>query len=37
MIDALMKRVSVTYKCHEMYAHRGKKMQLLDVLRSIKK
>ena len=24
MIDALMKRVSVTYKCYEMYAHRGK-------------
>jgi hypothetical protein len=29
MIDALIKRVSVTYKCHEMYAHRGKKVQLL--------
>jgi hypothetical protein len=29
MIDALIKRVSVTYKCYEMYAHRGKKMQLL--------
>ena len=27
MIDALMKRVSVTYKCYEMYAHRGKKVQ----------
>jgi hypothetical protein len=25
MIDALIKRVSVTYKCYEMYAHRGKK------------
>jgi hypothetical protein len=25
MIDAFIKRVSVTYKCHEMYAHRGKK------------
>ena len=36
MIDALIKRVSVTYKCYEMYAHRGKKVQLL-VLRSIKK
>ena len=23
MIDALIKRVSVTYKCYEMYAHRG--------------
>ena len=33
MIDALIKRVSVTYKCYEMYAHRGKK----GVLRSIKK
>jgi hypothetical protein len=28
MIDALIKRVSVTYKCSEMYAHRGKKVQL---------
>ena len=27
MIDALIKRVSVTYKCYEMYAHRGKKVQ----------
>ena len=25
MIDALIKRVSVTYKCYEMYAHRGKR------------
>jgi hypothetical protein len=25
MIDALIKRVSVTYKYYEMYAHRGKK------------
>jgi hypothetical protein len=25
MIDALIKRVSVTYKCFEMYAHRGKR------------
>jgi hypothetical protein len=25
MIDALIKRVSVTYTCYEMYAHRGKK------------
>jgi hypothetical protein len=24
MIDALIKRASVTYKCYEMYAHRGK-------------
>jgi hypothetical protein len=23
MIDALIKRASVTYKCCEMYAHRG--------------
>ena len=29
MIDALIKRVSVTYKCYEMYAHRRKKLQLL--------
>ena len=25
MIDALIKRVSVTYKCYEMYARRGEK------------
>jgi hypothetical protein len=25
MIDALIKRVSVTDKCYEMYAHRGEK------------
>jgi hypothetical protein len=29
MIDALVKRVSVTYKYYEMYAHRGKKVQML--------
>ena len=29
MIDALIKRVSVTYTCYEMYVHRGKKVQLL--------
>jgi hypothetical protein len=29
MIDALIKRISVTYKCYEMYAHRWKKVQLL--------
>ena len=29
MIDVLIKRVSVTYKCYEMYAHRGKNVQLL--------
>jgi hypothetical protein len=29
MIDALIKRVSVTYKCYEMYAHRREKVQLL--------
>ena len=29
MIDALIIRVSVTYKCYEMYAHWGKKVQLL--------
>jgi hypothetical protein len=28
MIDALIKRVSETYKCYEMYAHRGKNVQL---------
>jgi hypothetical protein len=32
MIDALVKRVSVTYKCYEMYAHRGKKVQLLSLV-----
>jgi hypothetical protein len=31
MIDALIKRVYVTYKCYEMYAHRGKIVQLLDL------
>jgi hypothetical protein len=25
MIDALIKHVSVTYKCYEMYAHRGER------------
>jgi hypothetical protein len=29
MIDASIRRVSVTYKCYDMYAHRGKKEQLL--------
>jgi hypothetical protein len=29
MIDALIKCVSVTYKCYEMYAHREEKVQLL--------
>jgi hypothetical protein len=29
MIDALIKRVSVTYKCYEMNAHRGKIVQRL--------
>ena len=24
MIETLIKRVSVTYKCYEMYVHRGK-------------
>jgi nucleoid DNA-binding protein len=27
MIDALIKRVSVTIKCYEMYAHREKKVK----------
>ena len=30
MIDALIKRVYITYKCYEMYAHRGKNVQLID-------
>ena len=29
MIDALIKHVSVTYKWYQMYADRGKKVQLL--------
>ena len=29
MIDALLKRVSVTFQCYEIYAHRGNKVQLL--------
>jgi hypothetical protein len=29
MIDALIKPVSVTYKCYEMYVHLEKKVQLL--------
>jgi hypothetical protein len=29
MSDALIKSVSVTYTCYEMYAYRGKKVQLL--------
>ena len=29
MIDALIRRVSVTYKCCEMYARRVKRVQLL--------
>jgi hypothetical protein len=29
MIDALIKRVSVTYTRYEMYTHQGKKVQLL--------
>ena len=33
MIDALIKRASVAYKCYEMYAHRA----TARVLRSIKK
>ena len=32
MIDALIKRVSVTYNCYEMYAHRRKIVQLLVFL-----
>ena len=37
MIDVLIKRVSVAYKCYEMYVHRGEKVQTARVLRSIKK
>ena len=29
MIDALIKRVSVTYKSDEMYAHQGEKMDAI--------
>jgi hypothetical protein len=36
MIDALIKRVSVTYKCYEMYAHRGKKVQSTTAHESVK-
>ena len=32
MIDALIKRVSVTYKCYEMYAHRGKMDAILLII-----
>ena len=34
MIDALIKRVSVTYKYYEMYEHWGKKGATARVLRS---
>ena len=37
MIDALIKRISVTYKCYEMYVHRGKKGATARVLSLIKK
>jgi hypothetical protein len=38
MIDALIKCVSVTYKCYEMYTHRGgREGATARVLRSIKK
>ena len=37
MIDALIKCVSVTYKCFEMYAYRGEKGATARVLRLIKK
>jgi hypothetical protein len=35
MIDPLIKRVSVTYKCYEMYAHGGGKGATARVLRII--
>jgi hypothetical protein len=31
MIDALIKRVSVTYKCYEIYAHRGKNCSCFEI------
>jgi hypothetical protein len=31
MIDALIKRVSVTYKCYEMYAHRGENCSCFEI------
>jgi hypothetical protein len=37
MIDVLIKRVSVTYKCYEMYVHLGKNRATARVLRSIKR
>ena len=37
MIDALIKRVSVTHKCYEIYVHWGEKGATACVLRSIKK
>ena len=37
MIDAIIKRASVPYKCYEMYVHRGGKGATARVLRSIKK
>ena len=38
MIDALINRVSVTYKCYEMYARAsGKKGATARFVRSIKK
>ena len=37
MIDALIKRFSVTYECYEMYAQREKKGATARVLRLIKK
>jgi hypothetical protein len=35
MIDALIKRVSVTCECYEMYPHRGGKGATARVLRSM--
>ena len=32
MIDALIKRVSVAYKCYEIYAYREKKNQEMDAI-----
>jgi hypothetical protein len=37
MIDALIKRVSVTYRCYEMYVHRGEKGATARVLQLVNK
>ena len=37
IIDALIKRVSVTYTCYEMYVHRGEKRCNCSCFEIIKK